>query len=189
MANVSPPHGKRAASVAATPCASRAISDVQEVAIVGDLNVDSKWGKDSTREHQREAVQSAPLGAMPQELVDAGPGKIAAQLDGKLDSFPEFRCFTSLKERTCFQGQPDKTGELILAHKDCVLLPKGGLYAVEAPGDCLVAGIDKRFTSNLEMLMPSCDWPSDHLAVLCAAKPTQSLEASKTIARTVVYRT
>ena len=96
------------------------------VFVVGDMNIVCSFAKGLDAAAQARAVSDAPLGRLP----------AAAQMNrGALDAFcgvlaaagavfePPPDSLTTLKRRTRFQAQPEKAGELTIAHKDFVVLP------------------------------------------------------------------
>ena len=93
------------------------------VTVVGDFNIDTKWGKiDATA--QAEALASVRSAAARAALKREGLETFCATLSAAGALFePPLATLTTLKQRTRFQGQPHKAGELTVAHKDFVILP------------------------------------------------------------------
>ena len=153
---------------------------ITEVLIVGDLNIDSKWDKGTKPEQQWQQIFEAPTGEMPEALKNTGPLTIANGLaEQQLVSYPKLEAITSLKLRTMLQGQPDKAGDLTVAHKDCVIMPEGGRFDVRKT---VVAGVDNcelakdESLRNRALLQPSRLWPGDHFGILCVCKAKPDAE-------------
>ena len=96
------------------------------VFVAGDMNIDSKFAKGMDASAQARAVLGAPLGKLP----PAGTVKrdalerFEAELTARGARFaPPIDTLTTLKMRTRFQGQPEKAGDLTVAHRDFVVLP------------------------------------------------------------------
>ena len=96
------------------------------VFVAGDMNIDSKFAKGMDASAQARAVLGAPLGKLP----PAGTVKrdalehFSSELAERGACFaPPIDTLTTLKMRTRFQGQPEKAGDLTVAHRDFIVLP------------------------------------------------------------------
>ena len=76
---------------------------------------------------------------------------------------PEPGTITTIKERALFQGQPTKANDLTVVHKDCIFIPSKHNVVKNVE---IVGRLPN--VKNMELLMPSEEWPADHFAILCA---------------------
>ena len=145
----------------------------------------------AARSATQRAIVDAPLGRLPARdacergALDAFGAELAA---GGAAFEPPLDTLTTLKMRTRFQGQPEKTGELTVGHKDFVILPRPppgeSTGALEYQFKDVVLGgwahkgdkgalkgdngeHVKADSTNLALLQPSERWPGDHCAVFC----------------------
>ena len=120
-------------------------------------------------------MSEAALGKLPlgEDVVDLqGLRDFCSTLekDGAVFA-PSLDTLTTVKRRMPFQGQPKKTRELTVAHKDFVVLPRApplgdGLHFNIA--QTVIGGQDKPGArNNVDLLQPSANWPCDHCAILC----------------------
>ena len=159
-----------AARAVAEALAESADAELPHVTVVGDFNIDTKWGKiDATA--QAEALASVPVGELPAApaLKREGLETFCATLSAAGALFePPLATLTTLKQRTRFQGQPHKAGELTVAHKDFVILPSPAKLRVR---DVVLGGMPdpaaRGANAVMALLQPSYEWPGDHAAVLC----------------------
>merc|ERR1719198_261367 len=144
------------------------------VIVVGDFNIDTRFQPELDREAQQAAVSKAPFGELPGEdaVLDlASLRAFCEELKGGGATFvPSMETMTTAKMRMCWQGQPEKAGELTIGHKDFVILPKGSCFHFQ---EVVLGGRDNpgdlKQEHNMDLLQPSYHWPGDHCAVLCTA--------------------
>ncbi len=161
------------------------------VICLGDMNIDSKFHKGTSKDDMLASTLAAPLGELPQDgKVDMSIlTKFCDELTAQQVQFmPPKETMTTIKRRTPFQGQPEKTGELTVGHKDFVILPRPppneSIGALEYQFKDVVLGgwahngdkgalkgdngeHVKADSTNLALLQPSERWPGDHCAVFC----------------------
>jgi len=152
------------------------LQGVGSVVVLGDVNVDAPFPSKVTPAEQRTLVEASPLGHIPEQLVKAGPAKFDEVINGAgLRKYPEAAsAYTCIKQRTMFQGQPHKAGEIAHGHKDVVIMSGDGSMSVV---NTIIGGKDMvaskaaaiQGRSNLDMLMPSRDWQCDHFSTMCIA--------------------
>jgi hypothetical protein len=131
---------------------------------VGDMNNEAKWPKGTSVAAQREAVAAADVGKLPPSN-SVGSREFSSHLcSAGYTTYPEIGTITTLKMRTQFQGQPAKEGDLTAVHKDFVILPSSEKQVVTVVGGRPpIASL----ASNLDLLMPSRQWPADHYTIFC----------------------
>lgn len=135
--------------------------------IVGDMNIDAKWPKGTLASAQRTEIQGAEKGMLPKATAE-NSNLFGTELDtAGFNTFPKYGTMTTLKQRTQFQGQPEKDGDLTAVHKDYIILPKTAEMTFTKVGG---KPADKDFKSNIELLQPSRSWPSDHFAIFVGCK-------------------
>ena len=136
-----------------------------EVFVVGDMNIEPqkkyKNGEEFINEYSKDDLKNK--GKLPKENENLKKFNI-----GKGDTytiFPKIEdgigTITTLKQRTLFQGQPGKAGELNATQKDVVILPQKYDDAVVTLGGRPQEGIK----DIMELLQPSREWPGDHFAI------------------------
>ena len=122
----------RAQSVVAEELAKAAAADSalppppRSVIVAGDMNIDSKFVKGIDAKGQARAVLGAPLGKLPPAGVVKRDAleQFSSELAERGACFaPPIDTLTTLKMRTRFQGQPEKAGDLTVAHRDFIVLP------------------------------------------------------------------
>ena len=81
--------------------------------------------------------------------------------------YPKHGTITTFKCRSVFQGQPSKTGDLVISHKDYIFYPKTDdpKHAIVGCGSDYNKGGEKETgTKYMDLLQPSSNWPLDHFA-------------------------
>lgn len=136
-----------------------------EVFVVGDMNIEPQKKYDNEdkfkEEYEGKDEKLISEGKLPEENKNLN--KFNEGLTG-YTIFPEIEnnigTITTLKQRTLFQGQPNKAKHLVATQKDVVILPDtyegvkltfGG--RVNEVGDIM------------KLLQPSKEWPGDHYAI------------------------
>ena len=111
---------------------------------------------------QADAVSAAAKGMLPLVTIKNSSLFGDALAVSGYQAFPKAGTITTLKMRTQFQGQPEKDGDLTAVHKDYVIVPQS-----QKPKSFHVGGIKEEGTwsTNLELLQPSRQWPADHFAI------------------------
>lgn len=147
------------------------LEGVVEAVCAGDVNVESRWPDDFPQQQRLEAAMAAPPGTIPKALLPGGPLAFDEALaEQGLQQRPPYNAFTSIKMRTCFQAQPMATDDLVLGHKDVVVMRTEGRIRVL---DTIVGGLGRKAKTpppNLDSLIPSREWPADHFLPLCTAE-------------------
>ena len=144
------------------------LEDVAEAVCAGDVNLDSEWPKELSQQACQDAAKRALPGMMPEPLLGQPRAFDEALRNEGLEQHPEYNVFTTIKMRTLFQGQPKETDKLKIAHKDVVVVRSAGRVRVL---DTNVGGVErpKKRATNLDLLIPSREWPADHYLALCSA--------------------
>ena len=141
------------------------------VFVAGDTNIDSKFAKGLGTDAQLAALKAAPCGHLPADAVDCSLLRQFADVltSAGAEFFPPLDVLTTIKQRTLFQGQAEKAGELTVAHKEFIVTPPRSADAATAfeVRDTRIVPDPKSKSSNLDLLMPSKEWPGDHSTVMC----------------------
>ena len=160
----------RPAVIAGCACVPKATTPIP-VFVAGDTNIDSKFAKGLGADAQLAALKAAPCGRLPSDAVDFSLLKQFADVltNAGAEFFPPLDMLTTIKQRTLFQGQAEKAGELTVAHKEFIVAPPRSPDAAAAfeVRDTRIVPDPNANSSNLDLLMPSKEWPGDHSTVMC----------------------
>lgn len=136
-----------------------------EVFVVGDMNIEPQKKYKNGEAFIKEYIDKDDFknkGKLPKEnenLNNFNEGLTGYTIFPKIEN--GIGTITTLKQRTLFQGQPGKAGELNATQKDVVILPEEIDDAVVTLGGRPQEGIK----DIMELLQPSREWPGDHFAI------------------------